>query len=68
MGSFFLEAEAKLFCLLIAGFLWFFEQKSPQKKSMAQKHTYLFFVSSVLLSFLKDILDAFSAKVYIQKI
>lgn len=55
MSSFFLETEAKIFCLLIIGFLWFFQLTSPQKKSNAQKLTYLFSVFGVLFSFLKDI-------------
>ena len=68
MSSFFIEAEAKLFCLLIIGFLWLFQMKSPQKKSTAQKLTYLFFAFSILLSFLKDISDLFFNEAYIQMV
>lgn len=68
MSGFFLETEAKIFCLLIIGFLWFFQLRSPQKKSNAQKLAYLFSAFSVLLSCVRDITYIFFDNANIQNI
>lgn len=55
MNSFFIEAEAKIFYLLIIGFLWLFQSKSGQEQPSKQKSVYLFSFAGIVLSFIKGI-------------
>ena len=65
MNYLWIETEAKLFCLLIIVFLWFFQMKTPQNQWGKLKYVYLFSLVASILSFLQKVTGIYNEESYI---
>jgi len=64
MNYLFVEAEAKMFFVLITVFLWIFQTKSPQMQWSKLRYVFLFSVAGGILSFLQSVATVFLEKAH----
>lgn len=68
LNNFFVEIEAKIFCLFLICFFWLFQRKNPQLGWTKLKFTYLFLCICVVLSIVQDITSSHFQNLWLENL